>query len=347
MSSPSLVDDCLEALIENHLPEDYPASDFYVGLILESKGDIQPVPQAKKLNARKTIDTELLRGVRRTVDFVSKRKSAQHSFGKARIHYTRRPDRAYRRRKSSQKAGARSHIRNYRPEIPILNGNHHSGFSGLDYILYNVPIKDIKPFNVDNNLYVEVASGQFKGTYRVGRIIYGHIVNPETLKEDVELDNQTIVAEFLSHFGDHKRPVFYSEGNFYLKYSSRKYKFTLQLEIQDDTAYVNPKTLQRLNGSQIQAMLEHTNTESVVPRFSRKFKHEEPQTMPKIPYREIRNLRHGGQNRSKYMLVNAPSFDIESFPARTPIKFKIKQQGRTIWAYTPIVKMPEPNPYHS
>lgn len=325
--------------MENHMPEDFPASDFHFDLILETKGDIQSVPQSEKPDARKTIDTMLLRGITRTADFVPKRKSPKYAFGKASTYYTKRPDRTYRRRKSSRKVGFRSHLRNYRPEIPMLNGNHHTGISGLDWILSNVQSEAIRALNVENTLYIEVDSGKFKGTFRIGKIVYGHIVNPETLKEDVELDNQPIVAEFLSHFGNRKRPIFYSKGNFYVMYSSRKYKFTLQLEIQEDPAYVNPKTLQALSGSAIQTMLEYANSESVIPRFSRKFKNEEPQSMPKIPYREIKNLRHGGQKRANYMLVNAHAYDDSSHKKDEPSKVRNFHHGATTWSYTPIVKM--------
>ena len=349
----ALENDVMGILMNHYMPEEFQLSDFFIGDILKAKGDSHATIRHKKMKTGEGIDEAVLKGIERTKDFVERTRRAPNSSWKRETYHARRPDRNYRKRIHPRKSGARSHLRNFRPEIPVLNGNHHSGFSGLDWILNDTSSENTKPFNVADNLYVEVTSGQFKGTYRLGKIVYGHIVNPETLKQDVELDTPSVVAKFLSHFGNQDGTIFYREGNFYVRYSSRKYKFTLQLEVQEDTAYANPKILQPLNGSAIQAMFEYAYNESGVPKFSRKFKNEEPQSMPKIPYREIRNLRHGRQKRSKYMLVNAPGTnDDESHQVRDPVPNRFRRAESipvgeneyikriiTTWSHTPIVKM--------
>ncbi|MBI1936044.1 hypothetical protein HYS31_06400 [Candidatus Woesearchaeota archaeon] len=94
-------------------------------------------------------------------------------------------------------------------------------------------------------------------------------------------------------------------GREYLKVS---YGDEIQIYLPQGNKFilVDRRTLKPLSNSGIQAIVDYESNPALIPRYSRKFSNEEPQTMPKIPYREIgshRALSHG-RSRRQYMNLN-------------------------------------------
>ena len=338
-----LDNDKLEILMEPYLPEESQHSDFFIDFILESKGDLPATTRNKKNEDTKSIDEKILRATGRTKDFVERTRMVPYSWQRREIYHARRHDRNYRKRIHPRKSGARSHLRNFRPEIPQISLDHRTSYlMTLDSIFENTEPIDTKPFLSDSNFYVSILSGEFKGTYRIGLVkditeieIYGS--KPRKYSKS-EFSNLLSRNDFSARF-------YYEGRNLNIGLSTDDgLERTFRFDLIENPAYVDSKTLQPLRVSATQTMLKYSDDASIVPRYSKKFKHEEPQSMPKIPYREIKNLRHGRQKKSKYMLVDAPEKS-DGFMPSSPHPKRFSSSGATTWAYTPIVKLPQRSIY--
>ena len=209
----------------------------------------------------------------RTQDFIPRTRKVPYSFGKRETYFTKAPNRrSFRKRRTQRPKGARSHIRNYRPEIPVHNSTHSVDLSSdLELILLDTHRRSYTVFLRDGQLYVHKTDGQFKGIYRIGAIE----------KFDYDVNGQ---------------------------------KGTYVIKVNECIVHVDTLTLRPLN-SAIQLMLYSAQNGTAEPRYDRRFSNEEPQTMPKIPYRDIRALRQqsGKQRRAQYMFVNGFNGDRNKF----------------------------------
>ena len=108
----------------------------------------------------------------RTRNFIPRTRIVEHSFGRRETYFIKAPNRrSFRKRRTQRPKGARSHIRNYRPEIPVHNTTHAVDLSSdLELILLDDNRKDLTIFLKDGQLYVHKTDGQFKGTYKIGAI---------------------------------------------------------------------------------------------------------------------------------------------------------------------------------
>ena len=209
----------------------------------------------------------------RTRNFIPRTRIVEHSFGRRETYFIKAPNRrSFRKRRTQRPKGARSHIRNYRPEIPVHNTTHAVDlYSDLELILFDANRKDLTILLRNGQLYVSKTDGQFKGTYRIGVI--------QNFSYDIHGQQGTYV-----------------------------------IKVNETIVHVDPATLRPLN-SAIQLMLYYTQDGNAEPRYSRRFSNEEPQTMPKIPYRDIGALRRQSskQRRAQYMFVNGFNGEREKF----------------------------------
>lgn len=350
MPASSLITPELEMLIENHMPEDFSESDFYIGLILEAKGDLPPVNiKHKKPRDSKIIDEAIRRKLRRTNDFVPRTRHVPYSLGRETYH-TRRPDRTYRKRIHPRKSGARSHLRNFRPEIPQIALNHgHSDLMTLESILEITQGMDTKPFLSESNLYVSIATGQYKGTYRIGFV--------QNIKDADKYDSKSrnYSQSELSHLlaqNNFEARFFYEDSNLHLGLSVDDTEKTFRFVLIENPTYVDPKTLRPLVNASFQTNFEYANGLFDVQRYERPHSNEESQTRPKIPFREISAIRYRSQKlrRAKYMVIDMPKDRAdESHTPREPVPVQHRQatsytEGAkpvtvTTWHYTPLVRM--------
>jgi len=154
-----------EELLDAYLPENYNSSASSTDITLLEKGDLQhPKPietKSKPSNGESVLEKEVNGWFspreKRTKDFVertrrerygTKRYGFRYGFGRE-TYFTKSPDRRTFRRRKLKNPGRRSHIRNYRPEIPThsgvhyLNGPDESGLADLVSLpyIYNGDLK--------------------------------------------------------------------------------------------------------------------------------------------------------------------------------------------------------------
>lgn len=353
MPASSLITPELEMLMENHMPEDFSESDFYIGLILEAKGDIHPVNiKHKKPRDSKVIDEAIQRRLRRTHDFVPRTRHVPYSMRKRETYHARRPDSTYRRRIHPRKSGARSHLRNFRPEIPQITLAHgHSDLMTLESILEITQGVDTKPFLSGSNLYVSIATGQYEGIYRIGFVQNIKEVSKYGSKSrnysKSELSNLLAQNNFEAGF-------FYEDSNLHLGLLVDDIERTFRFALIENPAHVDPKTLRPLVNASFQANFEYANGLFDVQRYGRPYSNEESQTRPKIPFREISAIRYRSPKlrRAKYMVIDMPKDRADkSHTSKEPVLVRHRQatsytEGAkriavtaTTWHYTPLVRM--------
>ena len=338
----------LEILMEPYLPEEFQHSDFFIGLILEAKGDSPAIIRDKKMKTGESID-EKVRGIKRTKDFVERTRMVPYSMHKRETYHTRKPDRSYRKRIHPRKSGARSHLRNFRPEIPQLSLNHRlSDLLTLDVILESANPIDTKPFLSDGNLYVSILSGEFKGTYRIGFV--QNIMDVDGYDGEIQNYGKPELSNLLNRDNVSAR-FYYEDSNLHLGLSVDGIERTFRFDLIENPAYVNPKTLLPLGNSLFQLNLGYADGLFDEQRYERPHSNEESQTRPKIPFREISAIRERShaKRRAKYMLVNAPNYDGDSHQVQEPgevrhskmeirhLKEAIVKKRVTTWGYSPIV----------
>lgn len=334
----------LERLIPAYLPEGYPLSDFYIDKILASKGDLSVPTKTKKQpkNGKDSvIDEKFSRAEKRTEDFVPRARRIPYSFGSREIYHTRRRDRVYVKRNTPRKAGTRSHIRNFRPEIPNLALNKgSSSLLTLESILNYGEEFGLTPFLANENLYVSVADGEFRGTYRIGLLKYVEVLTDDEFAPQPYSKLQ--LADLLVQ-NNLPAKLFYDDGKLNIKLGSGWEQREFWLYISENPAFVDPKSLLPLINSPHQLNLQYCDNGDITPKYTRKHSNEESQTRPKIPFREIKALRKRSHTRGRahYMLVNAPpTCRHEEYGVINPSPIREHQRDTTTWSYTPLVKLP-------
>ena len=299
-------------------------------------------PRKDMKQLSREFDIRLEHIIGRTKEFIPRRRRIPGTRSKSEIYYTKIHDRSYKNRRTPRKTGARSHVRNYRPEIPALNRNMNAGFTGLEYILNNVPDDDVKVFYAEYSLYATITSGLFKGTYNVGTIVDGFLVDSDTLRPDDNLNIQSTMATILTDNSSYSKVYSYKNRNFFVTYLVNGDRVTLQLKVLENPAHVHSATLQPLNDSAIQAMFEYNDSEESIPRYKRLHSNEKQQSRPKIPFREIKAIRERphSKRRAKYMLVNAPApYEGEAHRVVIPSPRRDYHKRGATLSYTPIVSM--------
>lgn len=298
-------------------------------------------------------DSRLPLILERTTDFEHRTRRVPYRFFERENYHTRVKDRSYRHRRHQRKKGAHSHLRNFRPEIPNAGGARTPGFSGLESVIDSVKPENFKPFISNNQLFANVTDGPLTGVYRVGELTGGVVVDPHHFKPYTALEAHNLIAKALLHYKGCEQSTFYRDHKFYAIFSKGKEKIVIQLDFNEDPAYVHPKTLATLHGSAIQSMLEYLDENHTSPRYSRPHSNEPSQTRPKIPFREIPAIRKRtpGKRRAKYMVTNMPKGDSDSYRLQEPVLMRhtqvinYSQEGRkvtmrtTTWHYTPLVRM--------
>ena len=292
--------------------------------------------------AKRRRDPKLKFSLTRTFDFVERKRRIPHSWYGTETFHAKKPHNSYRTRQHSKNPHLRNHQRNYRPEIPWLKGNGNPGFSGLEAILDSVPSQEVKPFVIGHDIYFNLETGPLRGTYRLGQVVGGIVVNPKHYGMETDAPSQFLIYKALFAYAGGSRYFFYDSNRFFGKFTEGDGTIMLQLEINEQLAYVNPVTLQPMKGSAIQMMLEYLDKDDGVQRYNRSHSNEEQQSRPKIPFREISAIREISHKmrRAKYMLVNAPApYDGEAHKVVIPSPRRNYHKGATMWSYIPIVKM--------
>lgn len=294
-------------------------------------------------------DPRLSQLLKRTDDFVRRRNGSVHDSGSITDHLARRHDRIYRNRKTPRKAGSRNHTRNYRPEIPALNGSHPLGFSGLETVLNSVPNDSVRPFLNEDKLYIRISEGFFKGVYRIGGVIDSLVMNSTSLKKDTSLSAHSLIAKALSSYPKCDRHFSYKNGKFYAEFSDGNEQVIVQLKVKGEPAYANPTTLQPLQNSAIQAMFDYLENQEVAPKYARLHSNEESQSRPKIPFREIESIRYRShkRKRAKYMVVDKVVDVSDNYPPLQLHPKRFRSKGQTTWAYSPIIRLPKRSSHYS
>ncbi len=246
---------------------------------------------------------------KRTDDFVPKIRNIN---GVRKTYFSKAPNRrTFRKRNTPRIEGEKSHIRNYRPEIPKYDNTHNLGAgSALDMILedsQNGTKMNRVFFYRDGNLYLNITEGEVKGTY---------LLKGDYLKNPIDL-------------------VYHIKGKCPTNPS--------------DVIQVDSYTLKPIVDSALQIIIDYELSQIADPKYSRKFSDELPQTMPKIPYKEIRALRTQSTKlrKASYMLVNCrPPIDVKSLNNSIPVKKCGKRYYHTgNWTYhAPKGRMGHVNP---